>query len=232
MHILLALFMVVFAAVGAAQADTIKLKNGTTVEGKVIEQTAEGIKVDIGGGTRRDYSDEVESVAAAQGAQAPDAVAVVVPPPSAEVPVPVVKTAPASEVKTNPSPVVAAAADGLEGMSKDQLIRKFVAIYGVKENMQANFDQMTGTLKPEQAQAFRTAVRVDDIVEKLLPIYDKHFSEADLKAYIRFYTSAEGRKLVQSLPLLMKDSVDVSMKYLDANLPESLKQPQTPDTGK
>ena len=116
-------------------------------------------------------------------------------------------------------------------MSKNDLIKKFVQIYGVKENMQANFDQMTATLKPDQAEAFRQSVKVDEIVELLLPIYDKHFSADELRTYIHFYSSTEGKKLVQALPLLMKDSVDVSMKYLDTHLPESLKQEQAAPSG-
>ncbi len=227
MHILVALLMGLWLAAGMAQADTVKLKNGTAVEGKVIEQTAEGVKVDIGGVTLTYYTDEVVSVVMgqAQAPQAPDTKDVVVPPSAGEASRPVSNTEPSPENTAQPV-AATVVVDPLDGLNKDQLIRKFVMIYGVKENMQANFDQMIGTLKPEQAQAFRDAVKVDDIVEQLLPIYDKHFSEMDLKAYIRFYSSAEGKKLVSSLPLLMRDSVDVSMKYLDTHLPDSLKQPQ------
>jgi hypothetical protein len=208
---------------GVAQAETVRLKNGNTVEGKVIERTADGVKIDIGGVTLTYYSDEIESIdAAAQTAVAP------VPVPEAAAPVvaEAVQQEPAVPVAVE-APVVSAAfaaSDDLANMSKEDLIKKFVQIYGVKENMQANFDQMIATLKQEQADAFRQSVKVDDIIQLLLPIYDKHFSADDLRAYIRFYSSTEGKKLVQALPLLMKDSVDVSMKYLDSHLPESLKQ--------
>lgn len=249
----------------SAFADTVRLKNGNAVEGKVISQTAESVKIDIGGTTLTYYPDEIASVdagAVAAPAAAPVApvspeVAAPVPAvasPEVPVPAPVVAApavvAPAAAAPAvaapvevpaaapavvsqppAPAPVVEAApaqasGDELAGMNKEALINKFVEIYGVKENMQANFDQMTSTLKPDQAEAFRNAVKVDDIVHELLPIYDKHFSEEDLRTYIRFYGSAEGKKLIQTLPLLMKDSVEVSMKYLDVHLPESLKQSQ------
>jgi hypothetical protein len=207
--------MVVGLAVGIAQADSVKLKNGTTVEGKIVEQTDKGIKLDIGGVTLTYYTDEVESVVKAPAS--PEA-------PAAQAPA--ADPAPAEAAAVQPS---APQADELDGLSKEQLIRKFVAIYGVKENMQANFDQMAKTLKPEQVRDFQNSIKVDEIIEQLLPVYDKHFSEGDLKAYIRFYASAEGKKLVTSLPLLMQDSVGVSMKYLESHLPDSLKQPSEND---
>jgi hypothetical protein len=207
-----------FLASGIASADTVRLKNGNVVEGKVIERTADMVKMDIGGVTLTYYADEIDTVADSSPAT----------PAVAAVPEPAV-AAPVAPVQ--PSSSGNAGGDELAVMNKDQLIQKFVQIYGVKENMQANFDQMTAGLKPEQAQAFREAVKVDDIVAQLLPVYDKHFSAEELRVYIRFYSSSEGRKLIQALPLLMKDSVDVSMKYLDAHLPASLKQGDAPAAG-
>jgi uncharacterized protein len=208
MKTLMSLFVGIGMICGAAFADTVHLKNGSTVEGQIIAQTADAVKVDVGGTTVTYYADEIASVDKADAS-----VAAVIP--AAEVPAPVVD-------------VVAAppAQDGLAVMSKEDLINRFVEIYGVKQNMQANFDQMTSTLKPEDAAAFRNSVKVDDIIRELLPVYDKHFTADDLRAYIRFYGSNEGKKLVQTLPLLMKDSVEVSVKYLDMHLPESLKQSQ------
>ncbi|MEI8012030.1 MAG: DUF2059 domain-containing protein [Candidatus Omnitrophota bacterium] len=208
MRVFFALLMGVCLGVMPALADTVKLKNGALVEGSLLETNAQSVKISVNGVMVTYYNDEVDSVETSPVVE-------------------VVNTPAAKDMPASP----AAPADDLNAMSKDALIRKFVEIYGVKENMQANFDQMTASLKPEQAEAFRNSIKVDEIVEELLPIYNKHFSEADLRAYIRFYVSPEGKKLVQSLPLLMKDSVEMSMKYLDVHLPASLKQEQ-PDQSK
>ena len=200
--------MLVGLCMGAmpALADTVKLKNGSVVEGNLVERSAQWIRINVNGVPLTYYNDEVDTVEASQ-----EPVAAAAP---AAIPAPDSVLAPAAPV------------DALDGLQKDALIRKFVEIYGVKENMQANFDQMTASLKPEQAEAFRGSVKVDEIIQELLPIYNKHFSEADLRAYIRFYASPEGKRLVRILPVLMKDSVEMSMKYLDRHLPESLKQDQ------
>lgn len=236
------LMLVIIGMTGVlAHADTLHLKNGNTIEGKVVEKTADGVKVDIGGVTLTYYSDEIASIDAVDQA-APEVVAEASAEAPAEVPVEAPVEVPAEVKAEEPvaeaaveAPAVAAApvvADGLADASKQELIKQFVQIYGVKENMQSNFDQMTSTLKPDQAEAFRQSVKVDEIVELLFPVYDKHFSADDLRAYIRFYGSTEGKKLVRTLPLLMKDSVDISMKYLDAHLPESLKQEEAAPAGK
>ena len=47
--------------------------------------------------------------------------------------------------------------------------------------------------KPDEAQKIRQRVKVDEIIERLLPIYDRNFTSEDLKAFIDFYGSDEGR---------------------------------------
>jgi len=217
----------------AAYADVVRLKNGNVVEGRIIEKTPDAVKIDISGVTLTYYVDEILSVdgeavpaqasAAADAGEVPVVAEARVQPPVAPVAAEAALPA-APPQQAQDAAVPRAAADELSGMDKNRLIGKFVEIYGVRQNMQSNFDQMTVTLKPDQVEAFRNAVKVDEIVTLLLPIYDKHFSADELRAYIRFYASPEGKKLVQTLPLLMKDSVDISIKYLDTHLPDSLKQ--------
>ena len=105
------------------------------------------------------------------------------------------------------------------------MILQFIDVFGTKSSMAANFDQMMASLKPEEAQKLRNAFKVDEIIERLLPLYDKYFSEADLTAMIAFYSSPEGKKLVQTIPQLMRDSVEVSAKYFEAKMPEEFKNP-------
>ncbi len=189
--------MVLFMAAGVTDAAVVNLKNGKVMEGKVLERTADTLKLEVESIELTYYADEIASVDGAAFAATPGA----------------------AESKA----AAPAMADGSADMNKDALIRKFVEIYGVKQNMKANFDQMTGMLTPDQVATFHKMVSVDEIVELLLPLYDKYFTEDDLRAYIQFYDSAQGRKLTQTLPLLMKDSVDISMKYLNERLPESMK---------
>ena len=74
--------------------------------------------------------------------------------------------------------------------------------------------------KPDEAQKIRQRVKVDEIIERLLPIYDRNFSSEDLKGFIAFYGSTEGQKLIGTIPELMKESVQESVKYMEEKFPE------------
>ena len=125
--------------------------------------------------------------------------------------------APADAQAAAPS---AAAPSEIMGEKRD-LILKFIDVFGTKrtmaQNLQAMFDDM-GPNDP-QTKKFKENVRVDEIIEQLIPLYDKYFSEENLKTYIAFYSSAEGKKLLDTIPNLMRDSVDISAKYFEAKFP-------------
>jgi hypothetical protein len=89
--------------------------------------------------------------------------------------------------------------------------------------MRANFEQMAASLPPEKGQAFRKAFNVDTVINLLIPVYEKYFSEEDLKAYIEFYSSGAGAKLSKSLNAVMAESVDATMKYFELNMPPELR---------
>ena len=89
--------------------------------------------------------------------------------------------------------------------------------------MTNNFELMLKQIekeKPDEAQKIRQRVKVDEIIERLLPIYDRNFTSEDLKAFIAFYGSAEGQKLISTIPELMKESVQESVKYMEEKFPE------------
>ena len=68
------LLLVLLGMGGAlAHADTIHLKNGNTIEGQVVEKTADGVKIDIGGVTLTYYADEIASIDAPGAPGAPGA---------------------------------------------------------------------------------------------------------------------------------------------------------------
>jgi hypothetical protein len=50
---------------------------------------------------------------------------------------------------------------------------------------------------------------MDDLYEKVAVIYDKHFTEDDLKAIIAFYESPIGKKMVKETPEIIRESMDV-----------------------
>ncbi len=117
-----------------------------------------------------------------------------------------------AETPTVPAPVAG---------EKRELILKFIDVFGTKRTMEQNLQAMFDDMGPNdpQAKKFKENVRVDEIIEQLIPLYDKNFTEDQLKAFIAFYSSPEGKKLLDTIPVLMRDSVDISAKYFEAKFP-------------
>jgi len=123
-------------------------------------------------------------------------------------------------VTPTPAAVPAEPAPTVMG-EKRELILKFIDVFGTRRAMEQNLETMFKDMGPNdpQTQKFKDNVRVDEIIEQLIPLYDKHFSADELKACIAFYSSPEGQKLLQTIPVLMQESVDISAKYFEQKFP-------------
>lgn len=219
-------FTVFLLAAASAGAETIYLKSGVTATGKIVDQNDTSVVIDIGGATVTYYKDEIDHMD--QGALAVPAKA-----PAVEVsaPVPAPVAVPAPEPATQPvisgGPLAGSgplAGPGSISQSKHDLIMRFVDVFGTRASMKANFDQMMTSLGPDEAAKLRNAFNVEEIIEQLVPLYDKYFTESDLTAYVNFYGSADGKKLVSAIPQIMRGSVDISARYFEAHMPEEFKK--------
>lgn len=219
------LILVGLLAVTPCWAAKIYLNSGSVIEGKIVETGSDSVKIDVGGVPVTYYKDEIarlEGDDAAAMALGLDAVASS-PAPEASAPAASVPDA------ATPSPVAVdpVPASAVSSQKKDMIL-KFIDVFGTRQAMISNFAQMLSALPADQAEKLRGIFSVDAIIEELVPVYDKHFSEAELAAFISFYSSAEGSKLVATIPQIMKESVDVSAKYFEARMPEDLKNLPAP----
>jgi hypothetical protein len=114
-------------------------------------------------------------------------------------------------------------ASGTIDPEKRDLILKFIDVFGTRQALTNNFNMMLKQIekeKPDEAQKIRDRVNVEEIIQRLLPIYDRNFTSDDLRAFIAFYGSPEGQKLISTIPELMKESVQESIKYMEEKFPE------------
>jgi hypothetical protein len=236
------LVMVCLMFCSVSHAATVSLKNGSTVSGRIIERTADAVKLDVSGVTLTYYNDEIQTIdAGADAAPAPAGAPERVNTASTQEPV---QPAAVEPTKAKPAAAVPAVAqplmvepatsaavmveptlpkaDPYAGLTKHELILKFIDAFGTRKSMQYNFEQIIQRLPSEQVGIFKNSFRIDEIINELAPLYDKRFSEEDLKAYIDFYSSPVGQKLVTAIPQIMNESVAISEKYFEANLPKDL----------
>jgi hypothetical protein len=235
---ILSILVFVLLTAPFAGAETVVLKTGTVINGKILERDTEKIKIEVSGLPLTYYVDNIQTIDGMDAAVAnPNpAPAALTPPAAVETPAPVPAVAPAPAVATPPSetapepatvplaPLVSspsqnAAPAGEPSSSKRELILKFIDVFGTRESLKQNFEQLIKRSTPQQAQMIQGAFNLDELIEQLIPVYDKYFTENDLIDYINFYSSERGRKLLQTVPNLMQESIGVSLKYFKEKLP-------------
>jgi len=83
----------------------------------------------------------------------------------------------------------------------------------------------TGKVPPDFDARFKKAMTdmlngmpTDEIVQAMIPAYQKHFTHGDIAAMNTFYASPVGQKVLQELPDVMRDGMEAALplvaKYL------------------
>ncbi|MEI7998438.1 MAG: DUF2059 domain-containing protein [Candidatus Omnitrophota bacterium] len=205
------LYIICFLLVSSTVfAEKINFKDGRSIIAKILQKDAQSVKVDLNGLTMTYYVDEIKDI---------DGQLLVAP---AVVPKPAVSSQPAlvstlSPVKTSPDLVID------DPVEKRALILKFIEVFGTRKAMITNFNIMLNTAakqKPEEVSKIRERFKIDEIIERLIPLYDKHFTSEDLKVYIDFYSSEHGQKLFSGIREVMKESITIGVTYLKEKFPE------------
>ncbi len=80
----------------------------------------------------------------------------------------------------------------------------------------------------------------DEMMEAMIPTYQKHFTKSDIDALISFYSSPTGQKVLREMPAIMADSMQSAMpiiqkqvEKMQENIQEQVaelmkEQPKTP----
>jgi uncharacterized protein len=62
------------------------------------------------------------------------------------------------------------------------------------------------------------AVPVDALLDDMVPIYQKHLTQSDVDAMIVFYSSPTGKKLMQEMPEITQEAMQVSYKRMQEQI--------------
>ncbi|WP_120518226.1 DUF2059 domain-containing protein [Chitinophaga barathri] len=80
-------------------------------------------------------------------------------------------------------------------------------------NMIGEFRTMLPHVDSTFWQDFAKEVKVDEMVDLVVPIYQKHFTSQDVDGLIAFYKTPLGRKTVAQLPLVTQECYHAGQKY-------------------
>lgn len=65
---------------------------------------------------------------------------------------------------------------------------------------------------------------VDAMLSDMIPIYQKHLNQADVDAMIVFYSSPTGKKLMQQLPQITQEAIQVSYQRMQKQVDAAMEQ--------
>ena len=96
------------------------------------------------------------------------------------------------------------------------LLTDFIKVQGQFETFNATIDQMTSmmgvTLNEDEKVEFTNDV-MSSLIEMLVPVYKKHFTEQDLKDAIELLKTPIGKKISEKSPIIAQESMQASMQW-------------------
>lgn len=104
--------------------------------------------------------------------------------------------------------------------ASEKSVRELMVLMGSGNLGVQTMQSMLPTLKrlvPQAPEAFwvefMKEVNPEDLVNLIVPLYQKHLTEEDVQATLAFYRSPAGTRLVQALPAIMQESIPVGQKW-------------------
>ena len=107
--------------------------------------------------------------------------------------------------------------------NKRGLILKLLEITGAKKQVEEILNTMTKVLPKDTRQSFIDPLDPQEMVEQIIPVYERYLDIDELKAIIKFYETPAGKKLLQAQPKILEDSMIVMKIYVQEKLADSLK---------
>jgi uncharacterized protein len=142
------------------------------------------------------------------------------------------KSATASQAQTAapPAKVDDAKSDKKIDPAKEAAIRHFFEAQGTRSAMQETLEGMTGNMRSMLTTSlppgdyreklielfivkFKSKVNVDDLMEMLVPVYDKYYTIEDLQEIEKFYRTPTGKKMIASMPKVIVETQSISLKW-------------------
>lgn len=176
-----------FTITGTAQAETIYLKDGRVIKGKIINRGAYDVTVKEGMMPRKYYNDQILRI-------------------EQDVEAPVVEETPL----TTPSESDMAALSKISP-EKITLIKEFIEVSGIRQSIQTNIERIIAQAPAEKQTELKTVFNLEQIVQQMLPIYDKYYSAEELTEIIAFYKTPTGRKVIEVTPKILAEFMQVTV---------------------
>jgi len=104
--------------------------------------------------------------------------------------------------------------------AKRQEIEKMLKLTGMEKLVDQMMSQMMSGMQAQMTNmpsefwvSFSKKIKASDLLEKLMPVYDKYYSLEDLRAVNAFYSSPAGQRMLSVMPQLMQESMVIGQEW-------------------
>lgn len=118
------------------------------------------------------------------------------------------------------SPALAQNRQENQNLDKINYIKELITITGTKNLTQQILNQSITSMRSQFPQVpqvfwdeFSAEVNADQLINRLIPIYDKYLTDEDIKQLIAFYRTPVGKKLISVSPQIASDSLTIGQQY-------------------
>ncbi|MGN2252282.1 DUF2059 domain-containing protein [Frateuria sp. GZRe12] len=99
-------------------------------------------------------------------------------------------------------------------------VRQLMDVFGVdrmlgqmNSQMAAMMQQQLPCVPADYWQGFIDAKGARELTERMVPIYQRHFSAADIQGLLKFYRSPLGKKVITEMPATMAEGMQLGQEW-------------------
>ena len=104
--------------------------------------------------------------------------------------------------------------------SKEVKIVELLETMGSTQAMKTSFEYMINYYKQNNPQISSQYwdnslkhVDYNELVQKLVPVYSKHFTEQEIVDLLNFYNTSTGKKMIEKMPAILEESMEIGRKW-------------------
>ena len=104
--------------------------------------------------------------------------------------------------------------------SKEVKIVELLETMGSTQAMKTSFEYMINYYKQNNPQISSQYwdnslkhVDYNELVQKLVPVYSKHFTEQEIVDLLNFYNTSTGKKMIDKMPVILQESMEIGRKW-------------------
>ena len=101
----------------------------------------------------------------------------------------------------------------LEAKEKRDLVTKLMIATDMYSSLDFSINSIVASMPEEIRPSLRKAIKTDELMRRVIPVYERHLSKETIQALLDFYHTEPGNAWLRAQDAIMKDTMAVSKAY-------------------